>query len=73
MFKCERCHRITKPGEKMSKMPIRFRDKIYQYEKKYKNKSQIITSYGKEIEKEISICERCERNNEKISRCKNHY
>lgn len=59
MFKCEKCHKITQPGEKLHKHPIAFRDKVYQTEISNGFKKKIITSYGKEIIKEINICEEC--------------
>lgn len=57
MFKCDRCHKVTEPREKLNKYPIKFRDKIYQYE--VGKKKKIITTYGKEIVKEINLCDKC--------------
>ena len=58
MFKCEICHKITEPREKLTKYPVKFRDKVYQNNHPFK-KNQVITSYGKEIVKEINVCEKC--------------
>ena len=66
MFKCGRCHKITQPGEKLTKHPIKYRDRVYQtIDKKYKGST--VASYGKEIVKEINLCESCafEINNQK--------
>ena len=60
MFKCEKCNKITEPREKQNKIPILFRDKVYQYEiTKPNGKTYFNTSYGKEIVKEINVCEEC--------------
>ena len=58
MFKCHRCHKITQPGEKLTKHPVKYRDKVYQI-MDTKFKGSIVTSYGKEILKEINLCESC--------------
>lgn len=58
MFKCNKCHKTTHPGEKLTKYPVKYRDKVYQiFDTKYKGSS--VTSYGKEIVKEINLCESC--------------
>lgn len=58
MFKCDQCRKITSPGEKLTKYPIKYRDKVYQIaDTKYKR--SMITSCGKEIVKEINLCESC--------------
>lgn len=59
MFKCEKCHHITKPREKMTKVPAITRLKTYENKCKHKNQKKVLVTYGKEIVKEISICERC--------------
>lgn len=59
MFKCEKCKRTTTPGEKLHKYPIGFRDKVYQYEIGNRTRKRLITTYGKEIVKEINVCEKC--------------
>lgn len=56
MFKCEQCKNITRSGEKQHKKVIKTRDKIYNYTDKHGNNR---TSKGKEIVKEINICEKC--------------
>ena len=48
MFKCEKCKKTTAPG-----------DKVYQYEIGNGTRKRLITTYGKEIVKEISVCEKC--------------
>ena len=66
MFKCGRCHKITRPGEKLTNHPIKYRNKVYQIlDTKYRG--SVITSYGQEIVKEINLCESCafEINNQK--------
>lgn len=59
MFKCEKCGRVTEPREKLTKMPILMRERVYQQDViKYKKK-KTVTSFGQEIIKEINLCERC--------------
>lgn len=58
MFKCDLCHKITEPREKLTKYPVKFRDKVYQKNHPF-IKNKIVTSYGKEIVKEINVCENC--------------
>ena len=56
MFRCERCKRITKPGEKQHKKIVQTRQKTYvNIDKRGKEKKTI----GSEIVKEINICEEC--------------
>ncbi len=59
MFKCDRCHKTSKPREKLNRYPIKFRDKIYQKEIGPEWRKKIITSYGREIVKELNLCEKC--------------
>lgn len=59
MFRCEKCKKITKPGEKLHRYPILYRDKVYQSVKEIYRHQKIKTSYGKEIVKEINLCEEC--------------
>lgn len=59
MFKCEKCKKTTAPGEKLHKYPIVYRDKVYQYETGNGTRKRLITTCGKEIVKEINICEKC--------------
>ena len=60
MFKCQKCNKNTEPREKQHKIPVLYRDKVYQHEHMKKNgKTYITTSYGKEIIKEIDVCEEC--------------
>lgn len=66
MFKCDKCNKTTRPGEKLTKYPVKYRNKVYQFDDtKYRGNS--VTSYGKEIAKEINLCELCafEINNQK--------
>lgn len=50
MFKCEKCDRQTESKEKMSKIPVKTREKTYP------------GGYtGHETVKEISICKECRR------------
>lgn len=56
MFRCEKCGKITKPGEKQSKKVIKTREKSYINKDKY-GKEKI--TIGHEIVKEINICEEC--------------
>lgn len=58
MFKCNICEKITKPREKMHKKTILERDKVYTHKDK---EGKVITTKGKEIVKEINICENCFR------------
>lgn len=55
MFKCEDCGRQTKPGEKMTRVPIEYRRVVY----KNKLGSKVKTSEGVEIVREINVCPTC--------------
>ena len=56
MFKCDICRKTTKSREKMHKVTVLFRDKTYiNYDKKGNEK----LSKGKEIVKEVNMCENC--------------
>lgn len=58
MYKCNICGKITKSREKMHKKAILFRDRTYiNYDKKGNEK----LSKGKEIVKEVNMCENCFR------------
>ena len=59
MFKCEKCNKITEPREKLHKLPIEYKDVIYQYNQKKGKQENVITTYGKNIAKEINVCEKC--------------
>lgn len=61
MFKCEKCGRTTRTGEKQHKKVIETREKNYTNLDTYGNKK---TSKGWEIVKEINICEKCNKNQE---------
>jgi hypothetical protein len=52
MFKCGRCHKTTKTGERANKLVIETREKVY-----YNDEAGY--SKGSEIVKEINICGRC--------------
>ena len=56
MFKCDRCKKITKSGEKQTKKVIETRNK------NYINGDKKTT--GKEIVKEINLCEKCAKEEE---------
>jgi hypothetical protein len=51
MFKCNKCHKVTKSREKQERVVVEKRDK--EYWNGYK------TSQGWEIKKEIFVCESC--------------
>lgn len=51
MFKCEICKKVTKTGDKMHKKTILYRNRNYVY----------INKYGKEIVKELNLCDDCFR------------
>ena len=59
MFKCEKCNKITEPREKLHKLPIQYKDIVYQYTQKKGKYENVITTYGKNILKEINVCENC--------------
>lgn len=59
MFKCDKCGKTTEPREKLTKRPIMFRDRVYQNLIVVGKKTFPITSFGKEIVKEINLCETC--------------
>lgn len=56
MFRCEMCGKTTRPGEKQTKKIIAERERTYHY---IDNKGRKQMSKGKEITKEINICEKC--------------
>ena len=56
MFKCDRCGKITKSGEKQTKKVIKEREMVYINGQK--------ETTGKEIVKEINICEKCAKEEE---------
>lgn len=49
MFRCEKSGRVTKPGEKMKKIVVETRDRVYTDE------DGVEIGHGKEIVKEISV------------------
>jgi hypothetical protein len=55
MFKCEKCGKISNPGETSNKVVVEKRDKTYRYKK---DKVEM-TSHGWEIKKEIIVCDEC--------------
>ena len=56
MFKCDICRKTTKSREKMHKVAILFRDRTYIKKNKKGNEK---LSKGKEIVKEVDMCENC--------------
>ena len=56
MFKCGKCNKITKPREKMHKKAISYRDRVYEFKDR---KGNVSATYGREIVKEINLCEEC--------------
>ena len=58
MFRCDKCGRITKTGEKQTKKVVEMRDKTYNYLDKY-GKEQTKFKENAEIVKEINLCEKC--------------
>lgn len=56
MFKCEKCGKVTRAGEKQHKEIVKIRNKTYNHIDKYGKEK---TSKGTEIVKEINICEKC--------------
>ena len=56
MFKCDKCKRITKAGEKQHKKVVETREKVYINIDKYGKEKR---TTGTEIVKEINVCERC--------------
>lgn len=56
MYKCDKCHKVTKPGEKQHKKVIEVRNKTYYYTDK---NGQERRTAGAEIVKEINICDEC--------------
>lgn len=58
MFKCEICKKVTKTGDKMHKKTILYRNRNYVYINKYGKEK---TSSGKEIVKELNLCDDCFR------------
>lgn len=59
MYKCQKCGRLTKPGEKQNKLVVQTREKTY-INKVIENKREIekVTT-GFEIAKEINVCDKC--------------
>ena len=56
MFKCDKCKRITKSGEKQHKKVVEKRNKTYINIDKYGKEKR---TTGTEIVKEINVCEKC--------------
>lgn len=56
MFRCEKCGKVTKSGEKQTKKVVQTRTKTYYFEDKYGDKKK---KEGHEIVKEINLCEKC--------------
>lgn len=52
MFKCGRCHKISKAGERPTKLVVETRERDYHTEDGI--------THGSEIVKEITICGKCE-------------
>lgn len=60
MFKCQRCGKTTAPYETENKVVVIKRPVTYSNMVKNKNgKLEEKITYGYEIEKEISVCEKC--------------
>ncbi len=59
MFRCEKCNKVTEPREKLHRIPITYKDVVYQFTQKKGKNEKLITSYGKNISKEINLCEEC--------------
>ena len=59
MFKCEKCNKTTQPREKLHRVPIMFKDVTYQTTRKKGKYETVVTSPGKNIVKEINVCEKC--------------
>lgn len=64
MFRCEKCKKVTEPREKQTKIVVLKRPRTYEFISRYKNRNHTSISYGTEIIKEISVCERCAAKNE---------
>ena len=61
MFKCEKCGKVTQPGDKINKKVVETREREYTSIIGYdKNDKPIYkTSTGWEIVKEINVCDNC--------------
>ncbi len=60
MFKCQRCGKVTAPYENENKVTIIKRPVSYSNMVKNKNdRLEEKITQGYEIEKEISVCEKC--------------
>lgn len=59
MFLCGKCGKTTEPREKLTKKPILIRVRVYEYKKIIGKKEIPGASFGKEIVKEIDLCEAC--------------
>ena len=61
MYKCERCNKTSKTGDKLNKIVVQTREKTYLnpdgFDKQGKLKYKI--SYGNEIVKELNVCNEC--------------
>ena len=58
MFRCDRCGKTTRPGEKQTKKVVKTRDKTYTYTDKFE-REQTKFKENAEIVKEINLCENC--------------
>jgi len=62
MFKCEKCGRVTEPGEKMSRLPDKVRRVEYHTTVNYlEGKPLSVISHGYEPISEIELCPWCAR------------
>jgi len=56
MFRCEKCGKLSVPGEKAHKLVTGKRERIYNVKDRYGETRQV---KGWEIEKEITVCINC--------------
>ena len=52
MYRCDKCHEVTKPGERVNKIVEEKRDKVYEYD-------GVIIGKGWEVVREIKVCAEC--------------
>lgn len=60
MYKCQKCNKISKPGESINKFVVSTREKKYINKTTDKKGNEYYkTTYGNEIVKEIIVCQEC--------------
>lgn len=60
MFKCQLLEKVSEPGEKLTKLVIKTREKTYTkrvLNEETRREEEVVCAVGSEIVKEINVCE----------------